>query len=192
MMIMLEVVVLSTTALIGLITLIKVLLEFRQRNKIDRINLYLRMRDKYARDSDIKEVCAALGNNDPPICQLTYQQKRLFLGTMESVALMVRSDVMDKHVAMYMFGYYIVKAWDADDFWGDGNIDQNDPMWALYKDFVFEIKDIKKEFEREPIYYARKKINFHIPLFRTFSFGTSIRNLNKIIRKFFRKFNSSR
>ena len=121
---------------IALFTLVKALFEYKQRNMLTRIELYLEMRDKYAREPAIQKVCAALGGGKPAVCDLNYAEKRLFLGTMESVALMVNSNVINRNVAMYMFGYYVLAAWDNDEFWGKGNLNRNDPMWGLYKTFA--------------------------------------------------------
>ena len=147
-------------AAIALFTLIKAFFEYRQRNMLTRIELYLEMRDKYARDQDVQKVCASLGGGKPAVTDLTYIEKRLFLGTMESVALLVNSNVINKNVAMYMFGYFVLAAWENDEFWGDGNLIRDDPMWALYKWFAEDLIAVRTEYEKDPSTIVENDLNF--------------------------------
>jgi len=146
--------------LFAIVTLVIGVLEYRKKNMLTRIELYLQMRDYYARDKNLKQVCQALGDGDTPISALTYEQKRQFLGTMESVALLVNSKVMNDHVAMYMFGYYAIAAWESDEFWNHGNLKREDPMWALFKQFCLTNIKIKNKFNKNPINGVKKNLNF--------------------------------
>ncbi|AXG70868.1 hypothetical protein KORDIASMS9_03118 [Kordia sp. SMS9] len=149
-------------SIIAVITLILGVLEYRKKNMLTRIDIYLKMRDYYARDENLQKVCSALGEGRGSINvkELTYEQKRQFLGTMESIALLVNSKVMNKQVAMYMFGYYAIAAWENEEFWSHGNLRQDDPMWSLYKAFYLQNCTIRNEFDMNPSFYIKRKLNF--------------------------------
>ena len=153
----------ALAAMVGLFALIKALLEYRQRNMLNRIEIYLQMRDKYARQPELQKVCTALGDANTSISTLQYYEKRLFLGTMETVALMVQSNVINPYVAMYMFGYYAIAAWESDEFWGDGNLQRSDPMWSLYRSFVREMRRVRTNFQRNPEMRIKENLNFYKP-----------------------------
>lgn len=157
---------------IGLLALARGVYELYQKNLIARVDQYMHMREIYARDKDIKKVCAALGERgDGSIEDLDYQEKRQFLGTIETVALMTRSGIMNEYISAYMFGHYAIVAWESDEFWGHGNLDRNDPLWALFAEFVAQTKVRLKRMEDEPKKYL-PNLSFHSRL------GTEIRKMD--------------
>lgn len=155
-----EMIVTGAGLSIALITLVIGVLEYRKKTMLERIQLYLKMRDYYARDENLKNVCSALGGGENEISSLTYQERRQFLGTIESIALMVNSKVMNDYVAMYMFGYYAITAWESDAFWDLGDLDREHPMWVLFNDFARKSKHLRADFEKKPAFLAKQKLHF--------------------------------
>ena len=67
-------------------------------------------------------LCAALASGEPEqVRALEYFQKRYFLGLFEELAILVQSGVLDKTVALYMFGYFAILCWKDDMFWGSSD-----------------------------------------------------------------------
>ena len=144
----------------AIVTIILAGLEFRKKNKLTRIEMYLKMRDYYARDKNLKKVCSALDGSKKKVKKLTHRQKRQFLGTMESVALLVNSKVINKYVAMYMVGYYVIAAYECDDFWVKGKLEKTEPIWALFTSFYEQNRRLRVKFDSNTSYLIKKKLNF--------------------------------
>lgn len=58
---------------------------------------------------------------------------------------------MKKHVAHYMFSYYAIRCWESENFWQDLN--RESYYWALFRDFVFEMKKLEESYVFKRKYY---------------------------------------
>ena len=147
----------------GVIALVSTLVEFRNKNRLTRIEMYLHLREEYSKDPKIMKVCDALGSeDDDKIRELTYIEKRLFLGTTETVALLVKSGVISPMLAMYMFGHYATVALKSEAFWDKNNNLQSDlPIWGLFKVFAEECGVLKDRFEDNIESCVKNELNFY-------------------------------
>ena len=91
--------------------------------------------------------------NDLKLQSVPYKDKRDYLGFFEEIALMVNSGIIRIELAHYMFGYYAIRCWESDCFWGDVNRDSQ--YWVLFKEFVRKMKEIENTFT-----YDERKFRF--------------------------------
>ena len=121
-------------SLIGLITLVKAVVEYTRQNTQHRADHYQKLRDQFRDDPQFRELFILLETNDKSLECLPFQQKQHLIGFYEDIALSVNSGLIKKEVAHYMFGYYALRCWESDYFWG--TVNRNSPYWSLFKHFV--------------------------------------------------------
>lgn len=138
------------TIIIGMIGLRKVFLEMSrlhdQKQKeiedrdraalLKRTEFFLGQHRRLFDTPDIYEILCLidgveahkLANND------MWDKKRKFLTFFEEMALLANNNMIDTHVADYMFGYYAKTAWE-NEFFREG-IDPGPEHWGLLFDFL--------------------------------------------------------
>ena len=89
-------------------------------------------------------MCQELNEDNSALIDRPFKEKRELLGFFEEIALMVNSNLIRKHVAHYMFGYYVIRCWDSAYFWQ--NMERDSPYWALFKHFAEDMKKFEDSF----------------------------------------------
>ncbi len=92
-----------------------------------------------------KAICDAIDDKALTLHTIPHEQKRDLLGVFEEVALLVNSKLMRPDVAYYMFGYYAIRCWDTDAFWGNWPDGRDEVYWKLLKSFVERMKEIEQK-----------------------------------------------
>ncbi|MFZ3327636.1 MAG: hypothetical protein WA231_17895 [Methylocella sp.] len=73
-----------------------------------------------------------------------------FCTLLERVALLSKSKVIDERWAHYEFGYYTLLCWKTPPFWDEPFDSENEPYWALFKDFAERMEVCEKELKADP------------------------------------------
>jgi hypothetical protein len=103
------------------------------------------MRKKLKENDIFKNICALIEIDDKEIVNISFADKRDFLGFFEEIAIMTNSKIIRKEVAHYMFAYYAIRCWESKYFWIDVN--KNSIYWRLFKEFVMTMKKIEKKYK---------------------------------------------
>jgi hypothetical protein len=127
-----------------------------------RSDLYDKLRERFDGD-EFDPVYTALENYNycPPeeranaevaIRALPINIRARFAAFIEHVALVTKSGIISYRLANYEFGYYAIMCWECGPpFWDDLTDEatkQNDPDWALYRDFVRMLRLAASELKR--------------------------------------------
>lgn len=138
---------------IALVTLAKGVYEYVRQGAQKRAEQFIEMRRRLKENDTFRELAALIEMNDPKLQGVPYKDKRDYLGFFEEIALMVNSGIIRIELAHYMFGYYAIRCWESDCFWGDVNRDSQ--YWVLFKEFVRKMKEIEDSFA-----YDERKFRF--------------------------------
>lgn len=84
---------------------------------------------------------SCLEDNHEALRDIPLIDRYYFLGFYEQIAIAVNSGLIDKNVAHYMFGYFPLRCWDADNFW-DG-INRQSYYWSVFKTFVDKMQKLE-------------------------------------------------
>jgi hypothetical protein len=148
----------------GAVGALKYLVEYIRDNGRKRMEFYIALRAKYREHEGFGPIFEYLEKYD--LCSDEEKRRSLsdeFLGKverdtrsefaafLEDIAMMLKSGALKPPVAHYMFGYHAIACWKNDAFWSAGLRDtENDPYWALLKDFVCRMQAERKILETSP------------------------------------------
>jgi hypothetical protein len=104
-------------AVLALLTLGKGVFEYTTKNTLDRFSKFQEMRKRLKDNAEFREILNLAETNNPALKDVSFAVKRDLVGFFEEIALMVYSGILRKEVAQYMFGYYAIRLYDADNFW---------------------------------------------------------------------------
>jgi len=133
---------------VALAALIKAVFEYTRQNKQKRAEQYIELREKFKEDGRFDKLFELLENDDPQLADVPYYVKQEFLGFYEDIALLVKSGLLRRAVAHYMFSYYAIRCWESDNFWKTMNRDS--VYWRLFKHFVEDMKAVEKKLLKNP------------------------------------------
>lgn len=108
--------------------------EYRRKLRQDRAQMMLEMRRRFLETAEFQQILEALIADDPALRQVPIQQRRHFAGFLEEVALLANSGLIRREVALYLFGFYVLRAAESDAFW-DG-LDRESVFWAQFRRFA--------------------------------------------------------
>ena len=130
--------------LLALLGFLKGLVEYSRQGAQKRAEDFVELGSRLYRDPDFRHMCDLLEDDSPYLRDVSYQDKREFLGFFEELALMANSKLIKRRVAHYMFGYYALRCWQSQNFWID--IERQSIYWALFKDFAQQMEDVDRSF----------------------------------------------
>ncbi len=149
---------------VSVVALLKGLFEYVRQGTQRRAEYFMKMRNRFVDDEDCKFIQQLLNVNDAEgIKKIPQKLKWKYLGLLEDVVIMVNSKIINKKIAFYMFGYYIIVCFDSDEFWLDMN--RKDPLWSLFVGFAEEMKEIAQSYGvkiHEEVEYDDKKMKNHL------------------------------
>lgn len=129
---------------VAIVTFIKAVVEFTRQNKQKRAEQYIDLRDAFKGNRRFDKLFGLLETDDPSLAQIPFHIKQDFLGFYEDIALLVKSGLMRRTVAHYMFAYYAIRCWNSENFWKGMN--KNSPYWWLFRHFAEEMQAIEEKF----------------------------------------------
>lgn len=138
-------------SIIASITLILAYIQYRRNVILQRAQQFAEMRKRIEISFTLNKLTELLEDDDASLKTVSWNEKIELLGFYEDVALMVNSGLMKKHVAHYMFSYYAIRCWESENFWQDLN--RESYYWALFRDFVFEMKKLEESYVFKRKYY---------------------------------------
>lgn len=102
--------------------------------RLKRTEFFLSQHRRLFDDKDLYEVLCLVDADKARLAEEDmWDKKRKFLVFFEEIALLVRSNQIDKNVAFYMFGYYALCARYGENF-AEG-IDPSREHWCLFYEF---------------------------------------------------------
>lgn len=134
--------------LFGVVGLYKIYQELRRLNeqrtkdiddkktasKLKRTEFFLVQHRRLFDDKDMYEILCLIDADDKKLADASmWDKKRKLMAFFEEIALLVRSDQINKQVALYMFGYYTVCARNGTNF--SEGINPSREYWALFYEF---------------------------------------------------------
>ena len=131
-------------SLVGLLTLIKAVYEYTKQSAQKRAEEFFKIDRIFVENKEFMKLIQLLDDDSEELIDFDIKVKTNFLRFYENVALMINSGLIRKHVAHYMFSYYSLNCWDSDKFWE--SFDREDAYWALFVQFVKDMKAIDNNF----------------------------------------------
>jgi hypothetical protein len=125
--------------IIACATLIKGLFEYSYQGKQKRAEHFFNLRKKLKENAIFKKICFLIDTDSKELNEISFEDKRDFLGLFEEIAIMKNSGLVKKEISYYMFGYYAVRCWDSKNFWS--SVNKESTYWKVFKDFVSEAKE---------------------------------------------------
>jgi hypothetical protein len=119
---------------VALITFFFGVLEFVRQGHQHRARQFVEMRRRFLETPQYREILDLLAANDPRLAEVSIQEKRNFLGFLEEVALMVKSRLIRREVAAYMFGHYVLLASRSEIMWA--NLHRESPYWRIFWNYA--------------------------------------------------------
>jgi hypothetical protein len=138
--------------IIGLITLIFGLFQYRKSLLQKRSEQFLEMRKRYVDNTDFQKLFSMLETDDAKLREIPYKLKLRLLGFYEELALLVNSKLIKKEVAFYMFAYHAIRIWESNNFWsckGFGLVDKNSPYWSRFMKFAIDMRNYQQLFTKQ-------------------------------------------
>ena len=97
------------------LALIKGGIEYVLQGSQKRAELFMSMQQRLKEITELNTISEMLELRSPSLRSMPFKDKSVFLCFFEEVALMMKSNLIKKDVAHYMFGYYAIRCWDSDD-----------------------------------------------------------------------------
>lgn len=138
------------TLIVLTVATIKGLREYRSSIKQKRLELYLKLRERFEEDDLIRDIIHLIEENSDKLHDLTKKEKFHYVGFFEDVAIIVKAKELNKNLAFYMFGYCAIKCYECDKFW-EKNIEKKSDYWSVFKNFATDMVKIQNE---QPEAYA--------------------------------------
>ena len=142
------------TVIFGLFGLYKIFQELRRLNeqrakdqtdketaaKLKRTEFFLDQHRRLFDDKELYSVLCLIDEDSPELTQRDmWDKKRKFLTFLEEMALLVRSDQINRDVAFYMFGYYAICVRHGKNF--AVGINPSEEHWGLFYRFAAEAEE---------------------------------------------------
>lgn len=124
----------------ALITFLSGVLEYSRQGHQQRAQHFVQMRRRFLETPQYREILDLLATDDPSLAQVSIQEKRNFVGFLEEVALMVNSKIINREVAHYMFGYYVLLCKRSEHFWA--GLDRTSVYWSVFRRFAAEMEGL--------------------------------------------------
>ncbi len=128
-------------ALVALATLVKGVLELRSQGRQHRAEYFLKMMNSFLRNDEYLAIYHLLHTKDEDaVRHMSRVQRVRYMGFVEEVALLVKSNLVPRGVAHYMLGRVPIEAADSEAFMHD--INPEELHWKLFFHFVGEMREL--------------------------------------------------
>lgn len=111
--------------------------KFRQGNLQRRTENFARLRAKFHEIEGLPSLLEKLDLGQD-VTNVSYRVKLNFIGLYEDLFILFENKLIEKNVALYMFGFYAMKCEDSDTFWAE--LSKEDPYWTAFHQFASEAK----------------------------------------------------
>jgi hypothetical protein len=117
--------------------------EFLRQGRQRRSEKYFELVKEFSKYDDVIDL---LRDDSPKLRKLKPSRRESFLGFYEDLALLLNSGLIQEHLAVYAFGYWLEKAWNSKYFWDDPKNRENG-YWFLMRQLHFRILAREKGFK---------------------------------------------
>ena len=114
-------------------------LEYSRQGTLKRADYFFELGKRFKQDNNLMEICSLCEVDDPALKIKPYNKRASLLSFFEEIAISMDSKLIKKEVVHYMFGYYIIKCWESENFWFD--LDRDGFYWTLFSRFAKEMKE---------------------------------------------------
>jgi len=127
--------------------------QYRQQNRQKRYEFITQMRDRAGKDQSFQNITRLLETNGSALAEIPLRERSDFLAFYEEIALMVNSRFINKELAHYLFGKYLILCWyESKEFWAPVEIggvrrglNRALPHWSVLERFAEEMKALQEE-----------------------------------------------
>jgi hypothetical protein len=127
---------------IALTTFFSGIFEYIRQGHQHRAAHFVQMRRRFLEDPLFRDILNLMAAGSPELKNTPIQDRRNFVGFLEEVALMVNSRLIQRDVAHYMFGYYVLLTEGCDNFW-DG-LDRDSQYWSVFRQFAQMMREMNQ------------------------------------------------
>ena len=136
---------------IGLLTLIKGVVEYIKQGITKRSEIFLNMRSRLREDKGFAKICELLETDAIELQEISLIERDRFTGFFEELALLYNSRLINKEVSLYMFGYFAIRCAESKNFWY--GLNKTQPLWSAFFHFAEEMKKANNNFQYDPRKY---------------------------------------
>jgi len=111
----------------------KWLLEYSKKIQGERIKTFLKINDDFISNREFANIIELLDIDSVELTRIGVHEKFRFLRFYETIAIYLKTGLIQKDIAFYMFGYYAIQCRNSINFWNNINIDS--PYWHLFNEF---------------------------------------------------------
>ncbi len=129
--------------IVGFITFLTGVFEYARQGRDRRAEKFVQMRRRFLETALFQRILNLLPEDSPELAQMPVQDRRNFLGFLEEVALMVNSGLIDRRVAHYMFGYYVLLAARSTRIWE--GLDHDSLYWTVFRSFAASMEEYESK-----------------------------------------------
>jgi hypothetical protein len=134
----------TLTLVVGVFTFMVAIHEYNRQNRVKRFEIFQGMNKRFD-DETFKKLREYLDNDDHELEDCDYITKYNFVGFFEEIAISVRTKVMSREVAYYMFGYYALQCYRSANYWkGAKLLIKDSDYWSLFRHFAKEMEIMEK------------------------------------------------
>lgn len=133
-------------ALATILTLVAAFLEYNRQGTQKRAELFFSLRERLKSDPRFREMLDLAERDDDRLREIAFADKRDLLGLFEEVEILRRSRLIRTEIAQYMFGYYAVRLYEANNFWR--SVNRGSPYWVIFNEFAERARDAERDKER--------------------------------------------
>lgn len=128
---------------IGASTLFLGIFEYMRQGALKRAEYLFSMRKKFQNNERFANLLKLLELNSQELLDIPYFQKVEFIAFFEEVVLLMKSKLIKKEVAHYMFYYFAKRCWKSENFWIKLNRDSF--YWSLFKEYIEQMDSFERE-----------------------------------------------
>jgi hypothetical protein len=133
----------SGTAIVAIFTLIKGYIDYKNINKLKRIEIYESYSKKIREDKILMEIINCLEENDEQLKNIPRINRYFFLRFYEDIALALNSKLMRPKIVHYMFAYYALQCYNSENFWDD--IEKGSSYWRVFNEFIEKMRKLENK-----------------------------------------------
>ena len=135
---------------LALATLLKGVIEYVRQGAQKRAELFTSLQKRFTENHSLDAISDLLEQRSPELMTVAVKDRSAFLRYFEEIALMMQSGLIRKDVAHYMFGYYAIRCWESEYFWGDEKQERagprrDGPYWHLFRAFAAEMAALENK-----------------------------------------------
>ena len=137
-------VLLLLTIVATLLGIFKGLQEYIKQGKEKRAQTFFELEKEFFDKEITRKICKFLETDSVELKNISYEEKIKFLGFFEKIAFLINSDLLKEEISAYVYGFYIIKCFDSENFW-DADLDKDSPYWKLFHKLSDQMRKISIE-----------------------------------------------